>query len=206
MEDIKYVNLIEISSVVTEIWGVENGDLAVPVNNILVCCTSFLAADTRPCVLIIISRCACSNTLSKSVVSPVAQSCLLIELGKPASSWCSSSYLVSCQSFKIQWYHCTQELLKFMQKTDSGSPCLYFLLWKSSSEMSSIGIILLHRSFFAVLYSPCSSWLNSNQVAITSLSNKVGKYILEHSISLNYSCEYIITTMNVCWRLSFLHS
>ena len=37
--------------VVIEICGVENGDLAVPVNNTLVCCMSFLAADTRPCVL-----------------------------------------------------------------------------------------------------------------------------------------------------------
>ena len=52
MEGIKYVNLIEISSVVIEIRGVENGDLAVPINNTLVYCMSFLAADTWPCVLI----------------------------------------------------------------------------------------------------------------------------------------------------------
>ena len=52
MQAIKYVNLIEIGPVVIEIWGVENGDLAVPVNNTLVCHTSSLAADTRPCVLI----------------------------------------------------------------------------------------------------------------------------------------------------------
>ena len=52
MEGIKYVNLIEIGPVVIEIWGVENGDLAVPVNNTLVCRMSFLAADIRPCVLI----------------------------------------------------------------------------------------------------------------------------------------------------------
>ena len=52
MEGIKYVILIEISPVVIEIRGVENGDLVVPVNNTLVCRTSFLAADTRPCVLI----------------------------------------------------------------------------------------------------------------------------------------------------------
>ena len=31
MQGIKYVNLIEIRPVVIEIWGVENGDLAVPV-------------------------------------------------------------------------------------------------------------------------------------------------------------------------------
>ena len=31
---------------------VENGELAVPVNNTLVCHMAFLAADTRPCVLI----------------------------------------------------------------------------------------------------------------------------------------------------------
>ena len=45
MEDIKYINLVEIGPVVIEIQGVKNGDLAVPVNNILVCHTSFLAAD-----------------------------------------------------------------------------------------------------------------------------------------------------------------
>ena len=40
IEGIKYVNLIEIGPVVTEIQGVENGDLAVLVNNTLVCCMS----------------------------------------------------------------------------------------------------------------------------------------------------------------------
>ena len=52
MGGIKYVNLIEISPVVIEIRGAENGKLAVPVNNTLVCHMAFLAADTRPCVLI----------------------------------------------------------------------------------------------------------------------------------------------------------
>ena len=52
MEGIKYVNLIEISPVVIEIRGVENGKLAVPVNNTLVRHTAFLATDTRPFVLI----------------------------------------------------------------------------------------------------------------------------------------------------------
>ena len=51
MEGIKCVNLIEIGPVVIEIRGVKNDDLVVPVNNILVFRTSFLAADTRPCVL-----------------------------------------------------------------------------------------------------------------------------------------------------------
>ena len=37
---------------VIEIRGVENGDLAVPVNNTLVDHKAFLAADTPPCVLI----------------------------------------------------------------------------------------------------------------------------------------------------------
>ena len=46
MEGIKYVNLIEIGLVVIEIQGVENGELAVPVNNTLVHHTAFLAADT----------------------------------------------------------------------------------------------------------------------------------------------------------------
>ena len=53
MEGINYVNLIEISSVVIEIQGVENGDLVVPANNTLVCLMSFLAAGTRLCVLIL---------------------------------------------------------------------------------------------------------------------------------------------------------
>ena len=52
MEGIKCVNLIEIGSVVIEIGGVENGELAVPVNNTLVHHTVFLPADTRSCVLI----------------------------------------------------------------------------------------------------------------------------------------------------------
>ena len=46
MEGIKYGNLIEIGAVVIEIQGVEYGDLVVPVDNTLVCHTSFLAADT----------------------------------------------------------------------------------------------------------------------------------------------------------------
>ena len=41
MEGIKYVNLIEIGPVVIEILGVENGELAVLVNNTLVCHTDF---------------------------------------------------------------------------------------------------------------------------------------------------------------------
>ena len=54
MEGIKYVNLIEIGPVIIEIRGAENGELAVPVNNTLVSHTAFLAADTRPCVLILL--------------------------------------------------------------------------------------------------------------------------------------------------------
>ena len=44
MEGIKYVNLIEIGTVVIEIRADENGELAVPVNNTLVSHTAFLAA------------------------------------------------------------------------------------------------------------------------------------------------------------------
>ena len=51
MEGIKYLNLMEIIPVVIEIRGAENGELAVPVINTLVSHTAFLAADTRPCVL-----------------------------------------------------------------------------------------------------------------------------------------------------------
>ena len=54
MEGIKYMNLIEISPVVIEIWGVENGELAVPVNNTLVRHMAFLATDTWPYVFIYI--------------------------------------------------------------------------------------------------------------------------------------------------------
>ena len=45
MEGIKYVNLIEIGPVVIQIRGDENGELAVPVNNTLVCHTAFLVTS-----------------------------------------------------------------------------------------------------------------------------------------------------------------
>ena len=65
MEGIKNVNLIEISPVVIEIRGAENGELAVPVNNTLVSHTAFLAADTRPCVLIMCIICfACITVVA----------------------------------------------------------------------------------------------------------------------------------------------
>ena len=51
MEGIKFVNLIEIGPVITEIRGVENGKLAVPVNNTFVRHMAFLATNTRLCVL-----------------------------------------------------------------------------------------------------------------------------------------------------------
>ena len=53
----KYITLVEISLVVLEIWKAEFSNSTVPVNSILVCCTSFfvfLAADTLLCVLIFI--------------------------------------------------------------------------------------------------------------------------------------------------------
>ena len=46
------MNFIEIGPVVIEIQGAENGELAAPVYKTLVHHTAFLAADTRPCVLI----------------------------------------------------------------------------------------------------------------------------------------------------------
>ena len=52
-EGIKYMNFMEICPVVIEIQGVENSKLMVPVNNTLVCHTAFLAADIRPCVLML---------------------------------------------------------------------------------------------------------------------------------------------------------
>ena len=50
MEDIKYVNFIEIGPVVIEIRGVENGELAVPVTLKLVLHTAFLTADRHTAV------------------------------------------------------------------------------------------------------------------------------------------------------------
>ena len=46
IEGIKYVNLLNIGPEVMEIQGVENGELAVPVNNTLVHHTAFLATNT----------------------------------------------------------------------------------------------------------------------------------------------------------------
>ena len=43
IKGIQYINLVQIGLVFAEIQGVENGKLAVPVNNKLVCSTSFLA-------------------------------------------------------------------------------------------------------------------------------------------------------------------
>ena len=51
----KYVNLVEISSVVLEIQKAEFSNFTVPVNNTFVCRTSsfvFLATDTLLCILI----------------------------------------------------------------------------------------------------------------------------------------------------------
>ena len=52
MEGVKYINLIEIGIAVIKIRGVENGKLAVPVNNTIVPHTAFLAANTWLYVLI----------------------------------------------------------------------------------------------------------------------------------------------------------
>ena len=76
MEGIKYVNMIEISSVVTEIWRVENGELAVPVNNTLVCYMAFLAADTQPCISI-----HCMLTVYKSLILVILATCTAVFLG-----------------------------------------------------------------------------------------------------------------------------
>ena len=45
MKGIKYMNLVQISSVVIKTQRVDNGDLVVPINNTLVCSISFLVAD-----------------------------------------------------------------------------------------------------------------------------------------------------------------
>ena len=54
VEDIKHINLIEISPVFIEIQGVENGNLVVPLHNTFMCHMSFLATDTQVCVLIMV--------------------------------------------------------------------------------------------------------------------------------------------------------
>ena len=41
LEDIKYINLIDISTENIEIREVENGELVVPVNDALLCHTGF---------------------------------------------------------------------------------------------------------------------------------------------------------------------
>ena len=46
MEGVKYVNLRKICPVVIKIQGVENDELAVPVNNTLECHMAILAANT----------------------------------------------------------------------------------------------------------------------------------------------------------------
>ena len=61
MEGIKYVNLIEIGAVVIEIRGVENSELAGPVNNTFMHHTAFFAADTWLCVLIILNGLICNG-------------------------------------------------------------------------------------------------------------------------------------------------
>ena len=79
MEGIKYVNLIEIGSMVVEIWGVENGELAVPVNNTLVRHMAFLAADTWPCVLITVED---TQLFKKSKwIQPINVSCVKAAMG-----------------------------------------------------------------------------------------------------------------------------
>ena len=53
---------------VIEIREVENGGLVVPVNNTLVHHTAFLAADTRPCVLIVYCKTFDGENLHSSML------------------------------------------------------------------------------------------------------------------------------------------
>ena len=58
-----YKYYVEVSPTIIKIQGVKNGNLATPVNNTLVCHTSFLAADTQLCVLICTTNILCvANT------------------------------------------------------------------------------------------------------------------------------------------------
>ena len=49
------MNLIEIGLVVIDIREIENGELAVPINNTLVHHMAFFTTDTQPCVLMLLS-------------------------------------------------------------------------------------------------------------------------------------------------------
>ena len=77
MEGIKYVSLIEIGPVVIEIRGAENGELAVPVNNTLVSHTAFMAADTQPCVLILLINQICLCVAQATTSFKCTLSCYL---------------------------------------------------------------------------------------------------------------------------------
>ena len=81
MEGIKFVNLIETSPVIIEIQRVENGELAISVNNTLVCHMIFLATDTQPCVLMMYYH---------AVVMAIDSQCLIIfqTMGKPSVYVC----------------------------------------------------------------------------------------------------------------------
>ena len=77
MEGIKYVNMIEIISlVVIEIQRFENGKLVISVNNIFVHHTAFLAADTQLCVLIIIN--VLNDIAIKSICMDISVTCIFL--------------------------------------------------------------------------------------------------------------------------------
>ena len=78
MEGIKYVNLIAIGLVVIEIRGIENGELAVPVNNTLAHPTAFLAADARPCVLILVCVRWLATTYTLCLLNSAILFCLVV--------------------------------------------------------------------------------------------------------------------------------
>ena len=56
IKGIKYIILVQISPVVLEIQGVENGNLVVPVNNTLEYHLSFLATGIQPCALMLCNK------------------------------------------------------------------------------------------------------------------------------------------------------
>ena len=84
---------------VIEMPGVENGELAVPVNNILVRNTAFLAADTWPCVLIHhLYFCStgilrCLKGFKNNKVSYKIQRCVRLHIFLQK---CHKNYIIAC--------------------------------------------------------------------------------------------------------------
>ena len=108
MEGITYVNLIGISLVVIEIRGVENGELAVPVNNMLVRHTSFLAADTQLDTMLTANLGICSDNFILCVY--IFKSMLIIFRNKfrvLIVNICMINFSIWWKANKLLWHKTT---------------------------------------------------------------------------------------------------